>query len=504
MTRKRRNKRAFTLIELIVVIAVLGILVLLAAYKFLGHTQEARLAHVQNDVRAYESVIEIAMIEDESYIESKNWGTVEIEEMEEYRDEGALFDREGAVENDYEFDDRHFEVEEELVNSKLKGLFIVNAGGKVYYYEEGLNLKNKENDGNGNEKENDGNEYDEDGYDKDGFDKDGYDENGYDENGYDENGYDENGYDEDGYDENGYNEDGYNEDGYNEDGYDEDGYDEDGYDEDGYDEDGYDEDGYNEDGLDKDGLDKDGFLQIKGIPVGSIVVDNSWDFSHRSGNNFSTPIVKRESIEWMIVDTNSHFKQEGYDNTEMENHVTLIANETIAKYNFIEEGNKTSWTNSAIRQKFLNYSFLNSMSVDFKNNIVLTKTKTAASTAHLNDFPAQTTSNERAFLLSHTELGGNYANDGVKIPFFDSNDKRSVTGVSTMYWKRSPSQGASKNSLYIGGSGSDGSIFAPSGHVGVRPAVNLKSNVIVSDTGVTKTNAIGVDVKIYEIIGVAD
>lgn len=48
---KEKRKKGFTLIELIVVIAVLGILVLLAVPKFLGHTQDANVRAMQADAK---------------------------------------------------------------------------------------------------------------------------------------------------------------------------------------------------------------------------------------------------------------------------------------------------------------------------------------------------------------------------------------------------------------------------------------------------------------------
>lgn len=46
-----RGNKGFTLIELIVVIAVIGVLVLLAAPKFLGYTRDAKVAALQSDVK---------------------------------------------------------------------------------------------------------------------------------------------------------------------------------------------------------------------------------------------------------------------------------------------------------------------------------------------------------------------------------------------------------------------------------------------------------------------
>lgn len=49
-----KNKRGFTLMELLIVIAVLGVLVLLAAPKLLDYTEEAELVRIQHDVKVME------------------------------------------------------------------------------------------------------------------------------------------------------------------------------------------------------------------------------------------------------------------------------------------------------------------------------------------------------------------------------------------------------------------------------------------------------------------
>ena len=64
-----KNKKGFTLIELIVVIAVLGILVLLAAPKFLGYTKDANVAALQADAKTLSNA---AIVE---YVDSEKSGT---------------------------------------------------------------------------------------------------------------------------------------------------------------------------------------------------------------------------------------------------------------------------------------------------------------------------------------------------------------------------------------------------------------------------------------------
>ena len=57
-TLKGKGRKGFTLIELIVVMAVLAILVLLAAPKFLGHTKEAQFTKHINNAKVLEDASE--------------------------------------------------------------------------------------------------------------------------------------------------------------------------------------------------------------------------------------------------------------------------------------------------------------------------------------------------------------------------------------------------------------------------------------------------------------
>jgi len=52
---KLKNNKAFTIIELIVVIAILGILVLLAGPRLLGYIEKVELARIQHDVKVVEN-----------------------------------------------------------------------------------------------------------------------------------------------------------------------------------------------------------------------------------------------------------------------------------------------------------------------------------------------------------------------------------------------------------------------------------------------------------------
>ena len=64
---KLRNKKGFTLIEMLVVVAIIGILVLLALPRYVGYTKDANVATVQADIRVLESAALVANIDNEAW-----------------------------------------------------------------------------------------------------------------------------------------------------------------------------------------------------------------------------------------------------------------------------------------------------------------------------------------------------------------------------------------------------------------------------------------------------
>lgn len=59
MIGKLKNNKAFTFIELTVVISILGIIVLLAVPECLDYVEQAKITQIQNDVRTLENIIEL-------------------------------------------------------------------------------------------------------------------------------------------------------------------------------------------------------------------------------------------------------------------------------------------------------------------------------------------------------------------------------------------------------------------------------------------------------------
>lgn len=128
------KKKGFTLIELLTVIAILGILVLLAAPKFLGYTEQAKLAQIKNDIKVHENHIDSELTRNEYYIE--NWNTISSDALNSLKVENNAYDKKGLLDNLYEFkENEYFEIPKKTVNTKLKGKFVHSEGGKVYYFD---------------------------------------------------------------------------------------------------------------------------------------------------------------------------------------------------------------------------------------------------------------------------------------------------------------------------------------------------------------------------------
>lgn len=125
-----KNKKAFTIIELIVVIAVIGILVLLAMPKFLGYVEKAQLTNIQNDVKIAENVIGARLVHDDKLPD--NWEVMSNENLTNLAQENKLYDTKGLVQEEIE-DGKYVRMPLKSFNTKLKGNFYANQGGKVYY-----------------------------------------------------------------------------------------------------------------------------------------------------------------------------------------------------------------------------------------------------------------------------------------------------------------------------------------------------------------------------------
>ena len=90
-----KNEKAFTIIELIVVVAILGILVLLAGPRLLGYVEKAELARIQHDVKVMEQEMKLTLLEKE--VEFAHWNNNK-KNLGALVMQDKLFEKEGVAE----------------------------------------------------------------------------------------------------------------------------------------------------------------------------------------------------------------------------------------------------------------------------------------------------------------------------------------------------------------------------------------------------------------------
>ena len=128
-----RKTKGFTIIELIVVIAIIGILVLLAAPRFLGYTQNAQLVRIRHDVKTAENYADEILIVNDNKL-PQHWTSVGDNQLNQFANEGKLYDITGIIVDENEIEEgEYFLIKDNGFKSRLKGNFYTNIGGKVYY-----------------------------------------------------------------------------------------------------------------------------------------------------------------------------------------------------------------------------------------------------------------------------------------------------------------------------------------------------------------------------------
>lgn len=129
------NNRGFSLIELIVVMAIIGILVLLATPKFLNYIDMANIINIKNDIKVLENSIIADIVRNENI---KYYDGFEEVDQVEFQN---IIDNEEYYILDLEINDNFFEKSyvvpkifiNKHMNTRLKGEFIVTYDGYVMY-----------------------------------------------------------------------------------------------------------------------------------------------------------------------------------------------------------------------------------------------------------------------------------------------------------------------------------------------------------------------------------
>ncbi len=241
---------------------------------------------------------------------------------------------------------------------------------------------------------------------------------------------------------------------------------------------------------------ENGTIPLGDLPIGARVVDPSWEWEFRTGNDYTLEAGdETKPVIWIIV------AKDHYDG--LEPHVTLLSEELIGRHVFDnsshvddrgynhwgESGNHSSadrglrpWLNSTGIHS--GEGFYRVFSEGFKQ-AVLTTTLPNKEWQNGSAYSTQ----DKVFLPSTTKLGDTEHRRtyqiGTAYPYFQGADSAKrvalLGGEAWLYWTRSPASSGGGSVRCVRGAGECYGYGASYGHYGVRPALNLKSETLVSE-----------------------
>lgn len=128
-----KQNKAFTVIELVIVMAILGILVLLASSNFSSYVKAAKTKHISNDIRVYEVTLEGEKLRKENLTD--NWLYLSNYTLDKVNISNELFNKKGEILNNVEENLIIIPKDKIKVNSSLKGTFLLDKEkDEVLYY----------------------------------------------------------------------------------------------------------------------------------------------------------------------------------------------------------------------------------------------------------------------------------------------------------------------------------------------------------------------------------
>ena len=141
---KKIKRKAFTIIELIVIMAIIAILVLLASPKFLNGKAEAKATRIVNDIKVVDNVVEIYASKNN---EIPAYADI-TKDFNDYMDKEKVYTFRGLFRNKSMLKDKSSyrvlsdDFIKEYTNTKLKGVFAADDNYNVYYIDETIDAPN--------------------------------------------------------------------------------------------------------------------------------------------------------------------------------------------------------------------------------------------------------------------------------------------------------------------------------------------------------------------------
>ena len=130
------KRKGFTLVELLAVVAILGILVLIAAPNYNDKVGEAEMAQIVSDIRKYETKVEFESIKNVSFKED-NFKRADLNQyLFKSDEENFIYSEEGLFEGSLAGDFWEIDKKKVPIDSPLKGVFLIDSIGNVYYIHE--------------------------------------------------------------------------------------------------------------------------------------------------------------------------------------------------------------------------------------------------------------------------------------------------------------------------------------------------------------------------------
>jgi hypothetical protein len=241
---------------------------------------------------------------------------------------------------------------------------------------------------------------------------------------------------------------------------------------------------------------ENGTIPLGDLPVGARVVDPGWEWEFRTGRGHAREEGDQaKPVTWIVV-AKDHY--EGLDP-----HVTLLSEELIGRHVFDNSTHVTDygynhWGESGTHasadrglRPWLNSTgihtgegFYRAFSESF-TSAVLTTTVPNKEWQNGSAYSTQ----DKVFIPSTTELG-DVEHDwtyqiGTAYPYFQGADDAKriarLAGETWSYWSRSPDSFYGIRVRNVSSTGAFGGIYAYYGTGGVRPALNLKSEILVSE-----------------------